>query len=310
MARKPVALTIILGIVALAAAAPASATFPGRNGRVAYPTSSGISTAKPNGTDAHQLIAFPGARDPAWSADGKRLAFVVPGRKGHLLVYVVRAGGTHPRRVSRTGVDRWQPSWSPDGKELAVLGTAPPVNGLNRAHVLVLEVADGHEREVADTAAGGNFGDAEWSPDGGVIAFTNELDIFLVSPSGGTPVQVTHQPTESESSPSRPVRELSWAPGGRRLAFSEEWACPCDDDMNLAVIRRDGSGRHDFDSGDTERHPAWSPDAKAIDFCHYEPFVTPFAVWTMRPDGGGQHEVVGDVECGVAWQALPRSGRH
>jgi Tol biopolymer transport system component len=307
MARKPVALTIIFAIAALAAATPASATFPGRNGRIAYATGDGISTVRPNGTDATPLVDIAGARDPAWSADGKRLAFVAPGGTGHLLVYVASASGNHLRRVSRTGVDRFDPSWSPDGKHLAVLGRLPAVEGTNTAGLYVLGIGGRREKRIATTVADTNFGDAEWAPDGTAIAFTDTLDLFLVSPSGGARIQVTHQPVATTSSPDRPVRELSWGPGSRRIAFSEEWNCPCDDDINLAIVRRDGSGRHDFDSSATERDPVWSPNGKAIDFCHYEPYVTPKGLWTMQPDGGNQGEVLNDAGCDAAWQPIPRA---
>ena len=317
MARKPIALTMICGVVALASAAPASATFPGRNGRIAYATDDGISTVRPDGTDVRPLVAFPGALDPAWSADGRRLAFAAPGDGGHLVIYVVRSDGSHLRQVSRPGVDRWHPSWAPGGNRLAVLGDAPPVDGQNRGAVIVLKVANGHERRVADAGAGRNFGDAEWSPDGGAIAFT-DTDIFLVSPEGGTPVQITHEPGDFEEE--RPdgtivhhfghsVQELSWAPRGRRLAFSDLVNCPCDDAISLAVIKRDGSGRRDIPSDQTERAPAWAPDGSAIDFCGYNPYITEPSLWTMRPDGTGQHEVLTGAGCRGDWQAIPPKRR-
>jgi Tol biopolymer transport system component len=317
MARKPIALTIICATVTLAAAAPAGATFPGRNGRIAYATEDGIATVRPNGTDVSPLVDFPGARDPAWSADGGKLAFAAPGGGGHLVIYVVSADGKHLRRVSNAGVDRWRPSWAPDGKRLAVLGTLPPVDGRNRASVNVLKVANRHERQVATAGADPGFGDAEWSPDGAAIAYT-DTDIFLVSPNGGAPVQITDEPDDFEEE--RPdgtvvthyghsVAQLSWAPHGNRLAFADLVGCPCDDPFSLAVIRRDGSDRHDIPAGQTERNPVWAPNARAIDFCGYQPYVTESSLWTMRPDGSGQHEVLTGAGCGGDWQALPPKRR-
>ncbi|HKP89442.1 MAG TPA: hypothetical protein VJT75_05650 [Thermoleophilaceae bacterium] len=313
MARKPVALTIICAIAALACAAPASATFPGRNGRIAYATPAGISTVKPDGTDARPLVDKAGARDPAWSPDGRTLAFAAPGSEGRLLIWVVSSSGKHLRRVSRAGVDRWRPSWSPDGKRLAVLGRVPPVNGSNRAALLVLRINGKQEQQVASTGADTNFGDAEWSPDGDAIAYT-DTDIFLVSPGGGAPVQVTHEPGDSqEELPDGTTRhtfghsvlELSWAPQGNRIAFSDQVNCPCDDAISLAVIRRDGSNRRDIATDQTERRPIWAPDARAIDFCGYQPFVTEPSLWTMRPDGSGQRKVLEAAGCGGDWQARP-----
>ena len=66
------------------------------------------------------LTAHPeGAYDPAWSPDGKWIAYVVRERGRHD-VYVMRADGTEPVRVTDTGVNR-APAWSPDGQLLAYL---------------------------------------------------------------------------------------------------------------------------------------------------------------------------------------------
>ena len=57
-------------------------------------------------------------RDPAFSADGQRLAFVhIKGAKNEIRVFDFDSGKT--RTVAEGW---WQPSWSPDGKRLASAG--------------------------------------------------------------------------------------------------------------------------------------------------------------------------------------------
>jgi TolB protein len=70
------------------------------------------------------------AAEPAWSLDGRRLAFV--SQRAHFgrtcaetcafstEVYVADADGTHQHRVTRTKADEHSPTWSPDGLWLAM----------------------------------------------------------------------------------------------------------------------------------------------------------------------------------------------
>src|SRR5579863_5724224 len=74
-----------------------------------------ISTA---GGDAAQVTQGGRDSDPAWSPDGKRLAFI-SGRDGSSQVYVISMDGGEARKVTQlsTGADLFK--WSPDGKAIA-----------------------------------------------------------------------------------------------------------------------------------------------------------------------------------------------
>lgn len=59
---------------------------------------------------------------PAWSPDGKQLAFAST-RDGRLQIYLVNIDGTGLRRISNSPFNDFSPTWSPDGKWLAFAST-------------------------------------------------------------------------------------------------------------------------------------------------------------------------------------------
>ena len=154
-----------------------------------------------------------GAVDPAWSPDGRRLAFVAPGAGGGGDVFAADADGTHRGRITRSDrIDERSPSWSPDGRHLVV----------ERVGRLVIVRADGGgERRLG-------FGlEPAWSPGGRRIAFTDGDNVYLVSANGGRARQVTSAPG-AQTAP-------AWAPDGLRLAYvSNETGAP---DINVLDLR-------------------------------------------------------------------------
>ena len=52
---------------------------------------------------------------PAWSPDGRTLAFQSNARAGRYEIYTVPAAGGTPRRVTTSEIDAIQPAWTPDG---------------------------------------------------------------------------------------------------------------------------------------------------------------------------------------------------
>ena len=141
-------------------------------------------------------LVLPAASDPAWSPDGRRLAYLAPGAGGAADVFVADADGTHPRPLTRSEREETSPTWAPDGRRLAV----------GRDGSIVLLRADGIELRTLARGA-----EPAWSPGGQRIAFSAAGDLFVVLARGGRPQQVTSSPA-SETSP-------AWAPDGRRLAY-------------------------------------------------------------------------------------------
>src|SRR5207247_8008882 len=59
--------------------------------------------------------------DPAWSPDGRRIAFASDGDGTHRIydIYVMNADGSGVTRLTNDPVTAWGPAWSPDGTKIA-----------------------------------------------------------------------------------------------------------------------------------------------------------------------------------------------
>src|SRR5215212_1150215 len=126
---------ILVCVVAAAAfalllAAPAQATFPGGNGKLAFascgPADCGIFVSAGDGSNAVQITHNPEfvvlagtirMEDsyPAWSADGSRIAYARGHANGDSEVRIANADGSGDHSL----IAGTQPAWSPDGSRIA-----------------------------------------------------------------------------------------------------------------------------------------------------------------------------------------------
>ena len=108
-------------------------------------------------------------REPAWSPDSQRIAFVSWREDWTGDIGVMDADGRNPKRLTHTPINERHPTWSPDGRKIAFssvqeedfLISVMDADGTNRMS-LTEEVLDGRTRF--------NFHPA-WSPDGRTIAY-------------------------------------------------------------------------------------------------------------------------------------------
>ena len=156
---------------------------------------------------------------PAWSPDGKRIAFTTEeildpsGRQGDSALYVVDAAGGQPRKVVEG--DAAQPSWSPSGDRIVYWSNTGGQRDLFTVS------ANGGER-VALTNDSAIDWSPVWSPDGHDVYFSSDrggamnLWRIPVDPatgrSTGAPEPVTMGAQASSALP-------SFSKDGKRLAF-------------------------------------------------------------------------------------------
>jgi WD40 repeat protein len=129
---------------------------------------------------------------------GRAAAFAV-GRLGDRQVWVKQLDKGPASRVSENG---WQPTWSPDGKQL--LFSTP--RGLERVP------ADGSSLPVAVVPRGAQ---PQYSPDGRWIAFQFRSNLVAISTTGDTTVRVLVDDPGNQAAP-------AFSPDGKWLAYASD----------------------------------------------------------------------------------------
>jgi TolB protein len=104
---------------------------------------------------------------PAWSPDGKRIAFITNGG-----LYVMNADGTGARRLVRLLASN--PAWSPDSDRLVFTQSQMP-DGSIRSQVQIIRPDGSKPAWLTHSYVGGSM--ATWSPDGTHIAFLDSAQI-------------------------------------------------------------------------------------------------------------------------------------
>jgi Tol biopolymer transport system component len=177
---------------------------------------------KPDGSGLRKLTDSKGVSgDAAWSPNGSLIALDSDrgNRKQLHAIYVMPARGGKLRQVTKPGrhLSDSAPRFSPDGNRLVFSrerGTAD--NGPTALFTVRLDGSDLHQL----TPYSLHVGDADWSPDGKRIVVEaypdpgSYGDVYVVDAAGGTPVNLTHNPTGQAGS-----ADPAWSPDGSKILF-------------------------------------------------------------------------------------------
>jgi Tol biopolymer transport system component len=270
---------LVVLVAALGIAVPAQATFPGGNGRIAYtwsrggegfeaglsPRLVGVVSVRPDGGD-RRLVARRG-REPAYSPDGRRIAF----RRFHRL-WVARANGSDARPVTPKDWLVGQYEWSPRGTRLAfergfmdsvrsaLYGVEPDGSGLRRLLKAPMPVS---------------LSSGAWSPNGKAI-------VYGQSTAGGSLVRVVREGRITTLV--RPGHLPTWSRGGL-IAYETPVA---GETTNQVCVKRPEPGalaRCIAIADASVSDPTWSPDGRRLMVMYTPQGQGPAEVWTVRPDG-------------------------
>jgi tricorn protease len=165
--------------------------------------------------DTRNLTRTPGAaeRDPAWSPDGKSIAYFSDA-SGEYQLYVRDQDGLQPPKIIDLGPDPsffYSPQWSPDSKRIAFTD--------KHLRMWYVDAAGGKPVKI-DTGLRGGFGPTNelvWSPDSQWIAYTRDLEsqvhaVFVYSLATRASTQVTDGMSNAA--------HLAFDPNGKYLYFA------------------------------------------------------------------------------------------
>lgn len=217
-----------------------------------------IFKVRANGTHLTQISTDPSVEDvlPAWSPNGKRIAF---GRfddaVGLVAVFVMRADGTHVRQVTPSRYAGQAPQWSPDGSRLVFEG----VDRKGRGAVFTIRLDGTHARRLTPWKLHAG-GEPDWSPDGRWIVLESHQEqdrqdnLYLVHPNGSDLHQITRSPEHVHQWGS-----YSFSPDGTMITVSHNLGLGTDPE--IVVLNLDGSGLRDVTNSAAifESAPDWGP---------------------------------------------------
>ena len=231
------------------------------------PGAASLPPTPPPATRLAQLTFHEGVEEwPAWSPDGKQLAFSQEVNGFKKLFLKDLATGTE-RQLTTEPKDDIQPSWSPDGKQIAFARASLPTGKLEPGDVLgwyaeggdiwSIDIATGKERRLIERA----FNPA-WSPDGARLAFdagwAGSRRIWTADSGGRNPQQVTTDSAESVTHAS-----ARWSPDGMRLVFRR--ILKTRSDIRVVDIASKATTVI-TDDNVPDLDPAWSPSGRFIYF--------------------------------------------
>jgi eukaryotic-like serine/threonine-protein kinase len=257
------------------------------------------------------FTTFPGRElQPAFSPDGKQIAFAWNGEKGdNFDIYIkLNNAATPPLRLTSDPSDDLYPEWSPDGSHLAFVRQSG-----TQIIIVTIPALGGPERKLYSGSTGFfslyEYGNAlSWSPDGKQLAFSgreaaNEPNgIFVLSTETLEKRRITTAPSGylGDSTP-------AFSPDGRTIAFFR-WVTVGPADVFLVPAAGGEVKRLTFD-GRSCRGLAWTADGKDIVFSSWPSWLSNTGLRLLRiPVAGGTPAPLGAGEENACTLAISKQG--
>jgi len=249
-------------------------------GLVAYKCGDALCLRRPNGSGNRNLLrrAHPWPQwDPAFSPDGRRLAFrgYYGVGDGAYALYVVDTNGCAVHRLTRSIAGN--PTWSPDGKWIAFDTSGEgTIWKLHPNGTGLTPIASGNGANYDSSPA--------WSPSGKTVAFVRyhhgRGEIWIVGADGSRPRLLRADARSSNETP-------AWSRDGARIAFTARTGGR----SSIDVIDANGTKFRTLTKGGTEAwNPVWLQRDAGIAFLAGAT-LGKGSLYVMRPNGTDAHWV-------------------
>ncbi len=267
-------------------------------GMIAYYSNKrgGICFVPMTGGTPKQLTEFGG--HPAWSPDGKTIAFSdstyisdPSGRNANSsqTLWLISVEGGEPRRLTQIGNPAGghsAPAWSPDGKRIVFDANDP-----SYSEIWSVSAQGDDLKKLSGNASLAT--DAVYAPDGKAVFFVSrggssiwQVNLSATGEAVGEPVKIV------DASNSR-IRNLSIAAKAKRIVYS---AMTLNSNLWSISVTPSGEVRNSETVHLTQStnirntHPAFSPDGTQIAYAVYGG-TNHLQIWTMNADGKSQTQL-------------------
>jgi len=255
---------------------------PGLQGKLVFQRCSGceIYVINADGTGLRQLTD---GMDPAWSPDGKRVAFA-RWQKPSPGIYVIDEDGKNETQVFSSDYPK-APVWSPDGQRLVITHQHGEDNGVPRWKLGVIRV---EEKHFAEILCWNHSFSPTWAPDGNIIAYDSDFGLHLTSEDGSIGGE-TYGKHEHALILDVWATSPAWSPDGSKIAYIYDEREPAE----IYLMGPDGENQTKLtdtpplpDRSASSVAPAWSPDGAKIAFLTDR--RGKWEIWVMNADGSDQ----------------------
>jgi TolB protein len=301
-------------LVVAVAAAPSTATFGGKNGRISFSRNVGASrdifTANPDGSHKRRLTTVKSGDvsfNSEWSPDGRSIAFDItrlnPNSGEQTNIFVVPSDGGDPTRLTRGKGLHGTPGWSPSGTSLAIESDWGK-RSLNGIWIIPASDAGGvtvaDAQRVTDVPKGVEFDrEPQFTPDGTAIVFTR-FKSFRHSKSAIYRVNADGTGLERLTNYRLNASDPDVSPDGQWITFDSGDTGLPGTKGDIHVMRIDGGRKRTLTNNDRlvadgpfelAQNPAFSPNGRRILYTQFHTESSDLVV--MKTNGSGKHTILG-----------------